>query len=377
MEIKWRHEYILGGVLAPYIALVILSLTRPVEKPSAPAPTPPPPAPPSPPSPPPPPPPPKPPAPQPEVHLSLDKTTLIEDPNDVIIATLSWKNVPQDPNAWYTLSILTDGTLVAGGVSTKNLPSEGSVKFNITYLMRYIDQYYLPSPGAWYGILTYEPLGGSKQAWASVEKINVNIVDKYKLDDVVKAEYDLTSDTVTLYLNKSVDNALLLWQFFTYDRYGRMIRSSGTHPYWHPMWFSGDKITIDLPGDPNPSETKIEFNIMKRGVKTFNIEIKRPPIPVEISVSPINPGETIQLWVFFNRSLPRRAWIYYMPTAYLTTLTPVARLDAPGDTSFISIGLDPARTYHVTVRRLDTGAVKEADMTFTGDPDENSYNIYL
>ncbi len=338
-------------------------------------PSPPPPPPPKPPEQPPPPPPPPSPPPAPpslEVHLSLSKNYLNEDPNDYINATLSWSNLPQA--RCYTFGIVerSSNALVdwidVPEAYAQYIPSSGSMQFHITYLMNRVGQNYLPAPDDWRGLIS---ICGDGTAY-SLEPNYVSIYDKFSLNDITAVSYDYNTDKVSITLNKSVDNALLLYQFFTYDRYGNLIRSSGLSPYWHPIWFSGNSLSIDLFGDPRRAETKLEFNVLKRGTRSFVININRPPIPVEITISDAT-GSVIKVWIFENKIVPRRGWIYYFPDFY--TLPQTKSYNLSGDTEYISIGIDPPGTYTITVKRTDTGWTQTFTVTFTGASDENSYRI--
>jgi hypothetical protein len=340
---------------------------KPIPSPSpSPTPTPTPP-------PPPPIPPPSPPPGAPEVHLYLSKLELYEDPSDSISAKITWRNLPPPVGDWYSMYVLErDSRVLVAGTDVHRTwinPSEGSLDFNIGYLMMFGGQWYLPPPGNWVADVKTS-LGDI----LSPEIYPVKIYDKYTLNDIASVTYDMNTDTVTVSFNKPLTNALLLWRFTTYDAYGNIVRDSGLHPYWSPLWFSGSTVSINLPGDPSFKETTLVFSVQKRGVRDYVISIERPPIPITLSITSPS-GVTVNLWVFQDRVVKRSGWIYWFPD---TATTPFSKdMDIPGYVEYISIGISPPGSYHVVLKRRDTGATVEADVTFTGDPDEESYKIVI
>jgi hypothetical protein len=211
-----------------------------------------------------------------EVHLYLDKTIIYEDPRDVIKATICWKNLPpplQDMFLNYKFYIIeinsriviTEKTVFANYINS----SYGCLDLNIYYLMNLYDINYIIVSGTWIAVI--ETLAGSI---ASVENYNVQVIDKYSITDIVDVSYNSTQDTVIVRFSKDLYNALLLYRIITYDVNNSVIRSIGEKPFWTPLWFNGSFVSIDIPGDPDPSEYQVEVYLQKRGIKNYAFYIE-------------------------------------------------------------------------------------------------------
>ncbi|MGC9147926.1 MAG: hypothetical protein ACP5GI_00550 [Sulfolobales archaeon] len=212
-----------------------------------------------------------------EVHFYLDKTIIYEDPRDSIKATICWKNLPpplQDMFLYYKFYIveinsrivITEKIIFANYINS----SYGCLDLDIHYLMNLYDINYIIVSGTWVAVI--DTFAGSI---ASVERYNVQVIDKYSIADIIDVSYNSTQDTVIVRFSKDLSNALLLYRIITYDINKSVIRSVGEKPFWAPLWFNGSFVSLDIPGDPDPREYQVEAYLQKRGIKnyTFYIEV--------------------------------------------------------------------------------------------------------
>ena len=210
-----------------------------------------------------------------EVHFYISKNYLYEDPRDKITATICWRNLPppiQDVFPYYLFLIIEESSriVIAGKILFYNYidPSNGCLNLDIGYLMEFQGEYYLPVSGKWVAVI--KTLVGDVR---SLESYDVNVIDKYTISDVLIATYNPSYDYVVIEFSKDLNNALLLYRVVTRDMNGSVIRSTGDNPMWRYVWFNGSVVVLDVPGDPDPRESRIDIYIQKRGIASYSYEI--------------------------------------------------------------------------------------------------------